>query len=110
MFAYFDCFAGISGDMTLGAFISLGVPAEWLENELSRVLSKKVRLSVETIFRGGISACGVQVGAEDDHASRNYRQIKALIDKSALDARVKKISLDIFNNLLECRIQFYSPK
>ena len=39
MIAYFDIFSGISGDMTLGAFIDLGVPAGWVEKELSGILS-----------------------------------------------------------------------
>jgi len=36
MIAYFDCFSGISGDMTLGALVDLGVPIEWLKDQLSR--------------------------------------------------------------------------
>jgi len=99
MFAYFDCFSGISGDMTLGAFISLGVPAEWLEKELGRVLLKEVKLSVASVSRGGISARGVRVSAQDDRDSRNYSQIKQLINKSELNPRVKKISFDIFDKI-----------
>ncbi|MEA1948893.1 MAG: nickel insertion protein, partial [Thermodesulfobacteriota bacterium] len=37
MIAYFDCFSGISGDMTLGAFIDLGVPVKWLKENLDRI-------------------------------------------------------------------------
>jgi uncharacterized protein (DUF111 family) len=32
--AYFDCFSGISGDMTLGALIDAGCPMEYLRSEL----------------------------------------------------------------------------
>ena len=32
--AYFDCFSGISGDMTLGALLDAGVPADHLRTEL----------------------------------------------------------------------------
>jgi len=35
--AYFDCFSGISGDMTLGALVDLGVPIEWLEENLRKL-------------------------------------------------------------------------
>ena len=34
MIAYIDAFSGISGDMTLGAFIDLGVAVEWLKDRL----------------------------------------------------------------------------
>ena len=37
MYAYFDCFSGISGDMTLGALIDLGASREWLQEELTRL-------------------------------------------------------------------------
>ena len=31
---YIDCFSGVSGDMTLGALVDLGVPVDWLKAEL----------------------------------------------------------------------------
>ena len=34
---YFDCFAGISGDMTLGALLDLGVPLAYLKDELKKL-------------------------------------------------------------------------
>ena len=37
MLAYFDCFSGISGDMTLGALIDLGVPLKYLEDRLNSI-------------------------------------------------------------------------
>ena len=33
----FDCFAGISGDMTLGALLDLGVPLAYLKEELKKL-------------------------------------------------------------------------
>ena len=39
---YYDCFAGISGDMNLGAMIDLGIEAEYLKNELAKAASKRV--------------------------------------------------------------------
>ena len=34
---YFDCFAGISGDMTLGAFLDCGVSADYLQTTLEKL-------------------------------------------------------------------------
>ena len=35
--AYFDCFSGISGDMTLGALVDAGVSIDALRSELSKL-------------------------------------------------------------------------
>ena len=56
MQAYFDCFSGISGDMTLGALIDLGIPVDWLQNELSRLPLSGFQLAVTPVVRNGIRA------------------------------------------------------
>jgi uncharacterized protein (DUF111 family) len=56
MQAYFDCFSGISGDMTLGALIDLGAPVDWLQNELSRLPLKGFRVTATPVMRNGIRA------------------------------------------------------
>jgi len=101
MIAYFDCFSGISGDMTLGALIDLGVPAKWLKEALSSIPLSGFDLSVSSISRNGISAKRVQVNCETDTKSRDYSHIKALIEKSPLSSFVKERSLEVFKRLAE---------
>ena len=99
MLAYFDCFSGISGDMTLGALIDLGVPVKWLKDALGSVPLKGFELSVTSVSRSGISAKSVRVQVEDDSESRNYAEIVSLIEKSPLSGRVKEMSLEIFEKI-----------
>ncbi len=101
MIAYFDCFSGISGDMTLGALIDLGVPAKWLKDALSSIPLSGFDLSVSSLSRNGISAIRVQVNCETDTESRNYSQIKFLIKKSPLSPFVKERSLEVFKRLAD---------
>jgi uncharacterized protein (DUF111 family) len=37
MHAHFDCFSGISGDMTLGAFVDMGVSTQWLAEKIQNL-------------------------------------------------------------------------
>ena len=76
MIAYFDCFSGISGDMTLGALIDLGVPVKWLKEALSSIPLSGFDLSVSSISRNGISAKRVQVSCETNTKSRDYKKYK----------------------------------
>lgn len=99
MLAYFDCFSGISGDMTLGALIDLGVPVEWLKKSLKSIPLSGFDLAVTGVSRNGIHAKRVQVDAEDDAQSRYYADIRSLIEKSPLPTNVKKTSLDIFEKI-----------
>lgn len=63
--AYLECFAGISGDMFLGALLGAGVPAEVLHGAVA-ALNIGAHLRIETVDRSGISATKVHVleGAE----------------------------------------------
>jgi len=108
MLAYFDCFSGISGDMTLGALVDLGVPLNWLIDQLRRLPLEKFDIKVTAAHRNGLHAKLVKVEAFDDQAARNYSQIRALIENSPLADSVKSTSLQIFQKLAEAEAHIHS--
>ncbi len=97
--AYFDCFSGISGDMTLGALVDLGVPVEWLEENLRKLPLSGFELSTAPMNKGGIQAIDVRVEVKDTETSRNYAVIKDLIANSELNDRVKTLSSEMFRRI-----------
>ncbi len=99
MHAYFDCFAGISGDMTLGALIDLGVEPGWLQDALTRLPLKGFHLIVTPVVRNGISANLVKVEVHDSKKSRDFKEIKYLLEACPLSDTVKSNSLNIFEKL-----------
>jgi uncharacterized protein (TIGR00299 family) protein len=99
MHAYFDCFSGISGDMTLGALIDLGVPMEWLQDELTSLPLKGFHMTVTPVVRSGISANLVRIEIQDSKKSRDFKEIKSLLETCPLSETVKSNSLNIFEKL-----------
>ena len=99
MLAYFDCFSGISGDMTLGALIDLGVPVKYLENHLYSIPLKDFDITVTPVHRNGIKAMSVSVGIYDDRTARHFADIRSLIENSPLSEGIKSTSLQIFERL-----------
>ena len=99
MIAYFDMFSGISGDMTLGAFIDLGVPVKWVEQKLSTVLSG-FKIETSVVKKNHLKATDITVNIVEQHElSRNYNDIKTLIKKSSLPEKVKEHSLSAFKKI-----------
>ena len=95
---YFDCFAGISGDMTLAALIDIGVPQRHITEELRKLKVSGYTLQVSRAMKMGISGkkVTVRVSTRGHHHHRSYGDIEALIKKSSLTNSVKERSLDIF--------------
>jgi uncharacterized protein (TIGR00299 family) protein len=115
---YYDCFAGISGDMNLGAMLDLGVDQKFLLEELSKVPVDSYKIKVHKDKRGGITGTKVDVivppqeKASSRHIQkkRNFRDITGMIKQSNLSANVKKISLDIFTRLARAEGKIHGHK
>lgn len=106
---YIDCFSGISGDMLLGALVDAGVPLERLQEELGKLgLGTEITLRAEKVMRGGMSALKVHVDTADDSISRNWKQIKDLLEKSGLDDDVKAGALRAFERLARCEAEIHN--
>ncbi len=99
MHAYFDCFSGISGDMTLGALVDLGVPIDWLREQLGHIPLTGFQIRVEPAVRHGISAKKIHVDVPTDDSARTWLDIRTLIDASPFDPKVKRLSQLMFKRL-----------
>lgn len=100
MIAYFDCFSGISGDMTLGAFTDLGVPVSYLKDSIRENLLDEFDISMERKSVNGIDVSDISVIYDrDSKHKRNYGYIKDLIEKSTLSENVKENSLSMFREI-----------
>lgn len=111
MLAYFDCFSGISGDMTLGALIDLGVPVDWLKEGICNIPLKDFDMSVSSVSKNGIGAKRVEVKAADSSITRDYSQIISLISNSPLSANVRERSIAIFEEIAAAEAEIHGcPK
>jgi len=66
---YFDCFSGISGDMTIGALLDLGVDLAYLTSELRKLPVEGYELKASRVTRSNLSAMkfDVVVQGEEKH-------------------------------------------
>jgi pyridinium-3,5-bisthiocarboxylic acid mononucleotide nickel chelatase len=115
---YYDCFAGISGDMNLGAMLDLGVDQKYLLKELGNLPVDSYKIKVCKDIRGGITGTKVDVALSSQkknfsrhgHKKRTFRDISGMIKQSNLSANVKKISLDIFTRLARAEGKIHGHK
>jgi uncharacterized protein (TIGR00299 family) protein len=108
---YFDCFAGISGDMTLGALLNLGVPLAYLKEGLKKLNLAGYQISVSTTRRMGIAGKKVQVKLDSHgHSHRSHCTIEALIRKSSLNTHIKDLSSAIFCRLARAEAHVHQQK
>jgi pyridinium-3,5-bisthiocarboxylic acid mononucleotide nickel chelatase len=105
---YFDCFAGIAGDMTVAALLELGLPLEVLRAGLAALPFSGYTLESQPVQRHGIAGTSFQVKlTEADQPHRHYSDIAAMIEAAPLNARVKELSGRIFRRLAEAEAQVH---
>lgn len=98
---YFDCFAGASGDMILGALVGVGVDSRQLVEQLALLKVSGYEVNFETVDRSGISATRALVRTVDEHAHRHLGDILKIIYESGLSDGVKERAALIFSRLAE---------
>jgi hypothetical protein len=125
---YFDCFSGISGDMTLGALLDAGLPLDALKAALGTLaLGPDVHVHADRVMRTGIAATKFTVHAHDHrgshahephadgnahahdggHAHRSLPEIFGLIDKSALAPAARDRARAMFQRLAEAEASIH---
>ena len=117
---YYNCTAGICGDMNLGAMIDLGVDPNALFAELKRLPLEGWEIRWEKDSRSGISGtrCDVLLEAASsehdhehehhheherhhEHEHRTFKEIREMIEQSELSETVKTDSIEVFRVLAE---------
>jgi uncharacterized protein (TIGR00299 family) protein len=98
--AHFDCFSGISGDMTLAALIDVGVDPEAIRQALSS-LGLPIRMEVEKVRKGGFAATYVRMEVQEEKSYRFFPEIEEIVGRSSLTDRQRSLALRIFQRLAE---------
>jgi uncharacterized protein (TIGR00299 family) protein len=98
---YLDAFSGISGDMTVGALLDAGAPADALLDAL-RSLDTGARFEVEKTARGGVAASKFRVHPDPAPAKhRHLSHILEMIDRAPLASRAQAAASAVFLRLGE---------
>jgi uncharacterized protein (TIGR00299 family) protein len=99
--AYFDCFAGASGDMILGALVDAGLEPEKLRDALVGLPLRDWELRARRVVRGGLAATHVEVIAQHDMPTRRYEDLVGLLNASELGSEVKESGERILRRIAE---------
>ncbi|GAB4211347.1 MAG: nickel pincer cofactor biosynthesis protein LarC [Synechococcales cyanobacterium] len=116
--AYWECSAGIAGDMCLGSLLACGVPIDYLTHHLEQLIPGEFHLRAEPVQRGRQSAIHAVVevvnytptgdhhhshdhGHAHNHTHRHWAEIRTLLSDSSLPPRAKAMSLRVFTCLAQ---------
>ncbi|MFC2103690.1 nickel pincer cofactor biosynthesis protein LarC [Bacteroidota bacterium] len=105
---YFDCFAGISGNMILGALFDAGLDEYLFRTELSKLNLKGFEIEIKKTVSIGISGTSFFVKMNEDQHHRGLKDIFNIIDDSDLKVSVKDKSKEIFQRLGEVEAKIHN--
>ena len=106
MIAYFDCFSGISGDMTLGALLDLGLSLNILNDMIHHLNIENTVVESKIQMYMGIRATQAIVHTTTSPI-RHHSDICEMIQNSSLSSTVKTKSLAMFQRLAEVEAKIH---
>jgi uncharacterized protein (TIGR00299 family) protein len=99
--AILDPFSGISGDMTLGALIGVGLDPDWLRALPARIGLPEVGVEIREVLRGEIVCWKVDFDIPPQPHGRHIAQIRELVDGSGAPAAVRERADRVFWSIAE---------
>ncbi|MBS1225120.1 MAG: hypothetical protein H6R24_1798 [Proteobacteria bacterium] len=105
---YYDCFAGISGDMHLAALLDLGVDYDELVRELTGLGVEGYGVQATRASRKGVFGTQIRVVTDPKQSThRDLRQIEAIIGASSLRESVRGRAIAVFRRLAEAEAHIH---
>ncbi len=98
---YFDCIAGISGDMALGALVDAGADFKEVRSKLASLPVDPFDIEIADVETHGIAAKKVTVRTQTAGVIRTYANIRALLDSAELPLEARSLAQRIFRRLAE---------
>jgi uncharacterized protein (TIGR00299 family) protein len=105
--AYFDCFAGISGDMTLGALIDSGADRTIVDAAIEAMrLEDEVKVEVRRETRGHLGGTRVVIETVD-RVERTVPVLRGVIEDADVPTEVKGAAVDAINRLARAEARIH---
>ena len=106
--AYFDCFAGVAGDMIVGALLDAGCDFDAVAAELARLKLPAVAVAAEKVTRGGLTGTKFEVKVDrGDARHRPLEEILSLIGSAGLPGRSAERAKAVFSRLAEAEAKVH---
>ena len=106
--AYLDCFAGISGDMLLGALLSAGWPVERLQDVIARLKLGDVQLEAQRVSKHGVSATQITIHSPSHQPHRGMKELSAIVLDAALSQSIQERALSALRLLAEAESEVHN--
>jgi pyridinium-3,5-bisthiocarboxylic acid mononucleotide nickel chelatase len=97
--AWFQCQAGASGDMLLGALLDAGAPLEAVQQAVDAVGVEPIMITAERTERHGIAATYAKVKTVESHVHRTWNDVRDLLDRADLPESVYTRAHEVFSRL-----------
>ncbi len=95
---HFDCFSGISGDMTVAALIDAGADADIIRRGIDS-LGLPIQFKVAKIRKGGFAATQIEFEVPEEHEHRHLPHVEEIIARGRLSDRQRDLAVRIFRKL-----------
>lgn len=105
--AIFEPFSGISGDMTLGALLDVGLDPDWLRGLPARLGLEGIGVRIERVRRAEIAAWKVDFDVPPQRHGRHLSQIRDIVARCPAPQEVKRRADDAFTAIATVESQIH---